>query len=129
MTCILLTEDQSDQRTLYHEVLTEAGYIVYAAASAEEAFELYERCKPDLVILDIQMPGVDGIDVLTRIVSMGRKTPVILYSAYPAFKANFMSWPADAFVEKTGNPQELLDAVRKLSRERGIAIPLPLVPC
>ncbi|HLX63129.1 MAG TPA: response regulator [Planctomycetota bacterium] len=123
MTCILLTEDQPDQRTLYHDVLTDAGYTVYDAWSAPEALELYQRYKPDIVVMDIQMPGMDGIEALGKILDKDRKTPVILYSAYPAFKMNFLTWSADAFVEKTGDPQELVDAVKKLSKARGIPIP------
>ena len=128
MPRILLTEDQTDQRALYHDVLADAGYEVWDAWNATEALELFDRYKPDIVVLDIQMPGMDGVEALGKILSKERLTPVILYSAYPAFKANFLTWSADAFVEKTGNPDELLEAVKKLSRERNIPIPVPSGP-
>src|ERR1700749_364075 len=102
MICILLTEDLPDQRALYHDVLREAGYKVRDAASAREALEAYDEEKPDLVVLDIQMPGMDGIEAMGKILAKRRDTPVILYTAYPHFKQNFMTWPADAFVGTTG---------------------------
>lgn len=127
MTRILLTEDLPDQRALYRDTLADAGYEVLEAPSAKEALEIFQRQKPDLVILDIQMPGMDGVDALGRILAMQRNTPTILYSAYPSFKVNFMTWAADAFVEKTGDPQELVDAVAKVLRTRGIPAPEPAV--
>src|SRR5476649_2202881 len=123
MSKILLTEDHEDQRQLYHDVLTEAGYEVVDTASATEALDLIPRCKPDMVVLDIQMPGIDGIDAMTRILAKDRKIPVILHSAYPAYKANFLTWSADAFVSKSGDLLELVDVVRRIEKERGIGLP------
>jgi len=121
MSKILLTEDQEDQRALYTDVLTEAGYEVIAAASAAEALKLFASSKPDLVVLDIQMPGMDGIETLSKILAKDRQIPVILYSAYPAYKANFLTWGADAFVTKSGDPCELVEAVRRVEKEHGVA--------
>ena len=124
MPRILLTEDDKEQRELYHAVLEEAGYEVTDAWAAPEALELFQRYKPDLVVLDIQMPGMDGIEALGRIVTKDKRIPVILHSAFPAYKANFLTWAADAFVVKSGNVQELVDAVNRLCKERGIAVPV-----
>ena len=125
MICILLTEDLADQRMLYCDVLTAAGFRVIEASNAARALELFQKHKPDLVVLDIQMPGMDGIQALGEFLSHNRNTPVILYSAYPAFKQNFMTWAADAFVEKTGHPKELVDAINTVLQSRGIPLPEP----
>ncbi len=133
MPRVLLTEDEKDQRNLYHEVLTDAGYDVVDACNGAEAIEMCQRCKPDIVVLDIQMPGVDGIDALSKILPKNKALPVIFHSAYPNYKGNFMTWAADAFVVKTGDSSELVAAIHKLSSERGIEIPVagakkPLAP-
>ena len=122
MLRILLIEDDADQRQLYHDVMTDAGYEVTGAQNAVEALEILERCKPDIVVLDIQMPCVDGIEVLGRILSKDKKLPVILHSAYPAYKANYMTWPADAFVVKSGNANELADCVQRVLKVRGAIV-------
>ena len=123
MARIILTEDDPEQRNLYHEILEEAGYEVMDAWNATEALELFQRYKPDLVILDIQMPGMDGVEALGRIVTRDKQIPVILYTAFPAQKANFLTWAADAFVVKTGDTKELLNAVERILKERGVQIP------
>lgn len=124
MPRILLTEDLPDQRALYRDTLIDAGYEVLEAPGAKEALDLLAK-KPDVVVLDIQMPGMDGVDALGRIAARCATMPVILYSAYPSFKANFMTWRADAFVEKTGDPHELVDAIARILRARGMSVPEP----
>ena len=123
MARILLTEDQADQRNLYHEILTEAGYEVVDAWNGTEALELFQRNKPDVVVLDIQMPGIDGIEALGKIMAKNRNVPVIFHSAYPSYKSNFLTWTADAFIVKSGEPAELLEAIRKILQARGIEAP------
>lgn len=121
MISILLTEDQADQRALYHDVLVDAGFKVFDAPSAPAALKLFENCKPDLIVLDIQMPEIDGIQALGQFLARNRNIPVILHSAYPSFKQNFMTWSADAFVEKTGQPKELVEAIFKVLQDRKIS--------
>lgn len=124
MPRILLTEDDKEQRELYQAVLEEAGFEVIAAWAAPEALELFQRYHPDLVVLDIQMPGMDGIEAMGRLLTRDKKVPVILHSAYPAYKANFLTWAADAFVVKSGDVQELVDAVTRICKERGVKLPV-----
>lgn len=121
---VLLTEDNEDQRMLYHDVLTEAGYTVIDAKCASEALELFDLQQPDLVVLDIQMPGMDGMEAMSKVLAKDRMIPVILYSAYPAYKANYLTWGADAFVVKTGDPVELVDAIKRIEKERGVGAKL-----
>lgn len=114
MKKILLVDDEEGIHILYREELEALGYEVHSAMSGDEALIHIPTLKPDLVILDIQMPGMNGIDVLRRIKEQDSKLPVILSSAYQEFKQNLSSWASDDFVVKSADMRELLDSVRRL---------------
>jgi two-component system response regulator (stage 0 sporulation protein F) len=77
-----------------------------------------EEGKPDLIILDIVMPVMNGMEALGRIVGKGRKIPIILNTSYPGYRQDFMSWAADAYVTKSSDLEELKNKIRELL-ERG----------
>jgi CheY-like chemotaxis protein len=70
---ILVVEDDESQRILYRDELTEAGYEVTLAANGREALNRLQEAKPDLIILDIVMPVMDGLETLGRIIRKYRK--------------------------------------------------------
>jgi DNA-binding response OmpR family regulator len=74
--------------------------------------------KYDLVILDIRMPEMDGIEALGKILSRDKKIPIIIYTAYSNYKSNFMTWTADAYITKSSNLQELKDKIREILSAR-----------
>lgn len=111
---ILLVDDEESIHVLYREELEGEGYEVHSAMSGDQALQVVPALKPDLVILDIQMPGMNGIDVLRKIKEEDPKLPVILSSAYQEFKQNLSSWASDDFVVKSADMRELLDSVRRL---------------
>ena len=117
MKKILLVEDDESQRFLYRDELTEAGYEVLLAANGKEALKRLVEAKPDLIILDIIMPEMDGMEVLGRIIREYRDTPIILNTAYSSYRADFMSWAADAFVVKSADLAELKQKVRQILGE------------
>jgi len=113
MKKILLVDDEESIHLLYREELEEDGYEVHSALSGEEALEKLNIISPDLVILDINMPGINGIDVLRRMKEMHPHLPVILCSAYQEFKQDLASWASDAYIVKSSNLEELKAAVHK----------------
>lgn len=113
MKKILLIDDEESIHLLYREELEEEGYEVHSALSGEEALDKVGIIKPDLVILDINMPGMNGIDVLRRLKEMNSKMPVILSSAYQEFKQDLASWASDDYIVKSSNLQELKDSVKR----------------
>jgi len=113
MKKILLVDDEESIHLLYREELEEDGYEVHSALSGEEALEKLGIISPDLVILDINMPGINGIDVLRRMKEMHPQLPVILCSAYQEFKQDLASWASDAYIVKSANLEELKAAVQK----------------
>lgn len=111
---ILIVEDDEGIRLLYQQELEEEGYKVLLAKNGKEAIERLEQERPDLIVLDIVMPVMDGIEALGRIVGRERKIPIILNTSYPDYRQEFLSWAADAYVTKSDDLTELKDKIREL---------------
>ncbi|NIA11803.1 MAG: response regulator [Nitrospiraceae bacterium] len=120
---ILVVDDEESIHLLYREELEEEGYIVHSAMDGEEALKIFALAmylgKPqiDLVILDINMPGMDGIEVLRQIKQEKPNMPVILSSAYPEYKQDTDSWASDDYIVKNFNLDNLKASVRRLLRK------------
>ena len=115
MATILLVEDDGNQRLLYEQELGEEGYTVRSAASGPEALAMLEGGeRPDVVVLDIYMPGMDGIEALGKILGTDNSIPVILNTAYATYKDNFMTWAADAYVIKSSDLAELKAKIKEI---------------
>ncbi len=114
MAKLLVVDDETNQRKLYEQELLDEGYSVNIASSGQEALEQIEADRPDLVVLDISMPGMDGIEVLGKILSKDKTIPVILNTAYSTYKDNFMTWSADAYVVKSGDLTELKERIKEV---------------
>jgi len=107
MTRVLLVEDEKNQRLLYQQELLEDGYEVEVAKDGREALGMLKEHRPDVIVLDICMPGMDGIETLGQVLSRDNTIPVILHTAYSSYKDNFMTWSADAYVVKSSDLTEL----------------------
>ncbi len=110
---ILVVDDEESIHLLYREELEEEGYEVISAMTGEEGLKLFQKEKPDLVILDINMPGMDGIEVLRQMKQMKPDVPVILSSAYPEYKQDLASWASDDYIVKSFNLDELKNSVKR----------------
>jgi len=113
MKKILFADDEVNLLHLYREEFSEEGYYVILAENGKEAVEKFGEEKPDLVVMDINMPVMDGIESMNIILGKSRKTPIILSSAYPQHKHNYMTWGAEAFVVKSSDFTELKDKIRE----------------
>jgi len=114
MKKILVVEDEEGLRLLYQEELEAEGYEIITARNGKEAIQKLEEGKPDLIILDIVMPVMDGMEALGRIVGKDRKIPIILNTSYSGYREDFMSWVADAYVTKSSDLEELKTKVKEL---------------
>ncbi len=110
---ILVVDDEESIHLLYREELEEDGYQVFSAMNGEEAIELSESNPIDLVILDINMPGMDGIEVLRQLKAKNPALPVILSSAYSEYKHDLGSWASDDYIVKSSSLDELKASIKK----------------
>jgi CheY-like chemotaxis protein len=118
---ILVVDDEESIRLLYEEELTDEGYEVQSAASAEEALKVIPAFKPHLVTMDIKMPGMSGVDALIRIKEIDRSIPVILCTAYGEYKQDFSTWASDDYVVKSSSLDELKQHIQRLLKDKPAA--------
>ena len=128
MPTVLIVEDDPNQRLLYREELAYEGYDVLEAPGGQEAIAMVQAGGIDVVVLDIAMPGTDGIETLSRILAIDNKIPVILISAYSSYKDNFMTWAADAYVVKSSDLSALKQQIATVLAKRGIEPATPSEP-
>jgi len=111
---VWIADDESSIRLLYRIEFAKEGYEVAVAEDGLQCLEKVDSFKPDLVILDIRMPSIDGLETLNQILGKNNLIPVIINSAYSSYKDNLTSWSADAYIIKSGDLTELKDKVRGL---------------
>ena len=113
MATILIVDDDEHQRLLYKEELELEGYEVILTASGQEAVAPVGDSEIDCVVLDIAMPGMNGVETLAKMLDIDRQLPIILHTAYPSYKDDFMTWAAEAYVIKSSDLSELKEQIAK----------------
>ncbi len=114
MSTILLVEDDENQCLLYEQELRLEDYEVITAIDGKEALEKVQERQPNLIIMDINMPKMDGIEAMGKTVSKHKNIPIIIYTAYSSYKDNFMSWLANAYIIKSSDLTELKNKIKEL---------------
>jgi two-component system response regulator MprA len=115
---VLVVDDEFAPRSAVRRALALEGYNVAEAGSGEEAIEELRKSKPDAVILDVQMPGIDGLEVCRRLRMAGDRTPVLMLTARVTIddRVAGLDAGADDYLVKPFALQELLARVRALMR-------------
>ncbi len=114
MAHILVVDDERHICELYKGEFEDDGYRVSIANSGKEALEVLERETPDVVVLDIRMPGMDGLETLSRILGRDQVIPVVLNTAFEHYKDDYTTWGADAYVVKSSDLTKLKAEVARL---------------
>ncbi len=118
MSTILIVDDEKNILKLYEREFSQEGYSVITAGSGVEALQKLESQAVDLVIMDIRMPELDGLETLKRVMESPSRPPIILNSAYTSYKDNFLTWAAAAYVVKSSDVAELKTKARELLEAR-----------
>lgn len=111
---ILFIEDEENERILYREELAKEGYEVVTACNGKEGLSAVEKEPVDLVVLDLHMPEMDGLETLGKMLTRKRNLPVIIYTAFPQYKDNFLSWAADAYLVKSSDLSGLKQKIKEV---------------
>jgi two-component system, OmpR family, response regulator MprA len=115
---ILVVDDDAPIRRMLARTLAAEGYDVVAAADGGTALAAVERSVPDAVVLDVAMPGLDGLEVCRRVRAKGLAVPILLLTARDSVgsRVDGLDAGADDYVVKPFAPEELLARVRALLR-------------
>ena len=111
---VLVVDDEENLCLLYREELESEGYRVKTAADVGVAMRILEEDPPDVVVMDIRMPRMDGIEAMGKMLNGRENLPVILNTAYSSYKDDFRSWPASAYVIKSSDLSELKRALAQV---------------
>ena len=119
---ILIVEDNSQNVRLLKMALSAKGYTLLEAADGEKALDMAINNKPDLIIMDIQLPKVNGVKVTKKLRQMSdfKQTPIIAVTAY-AMKGDeekIMKAGCDAYISKPINTRQLPEIVAKMLLQR-----------
>lgn len=117
MKKILVIDDEAIVRLSCERTLSPEGYEVKSVASGSEGIELLENESYPLVLLDLKMPDMDGIEVLKKIKAMQPETKVIMITGYSTVETavNALKLGAFNYIEKPFSPEKLLEAVKEIT--------------
>ncbi len=114
---ILVVEDHEENRRILRILLTSAGFELIEAVTGEEGVSMAEAQRPDLILMDIQLPGLDGYEATRRIKGNPalRQIPIVVVTSYALSGDDVKAFEAgcDAYVTKPFNPRQLLAKIRE----------------
>jgi DNA-binding NtrC family response regulator len=116
MAKILVIDDEQSIRDLLYTILRRKGYDVVLAESGPKGLEIFRRERPDVIVLDLKMPGTDGLTVLQQVRSLNPKQPVIILTGAgtPETVRQVRALGVTEFVEKEFSLHLLGDALKRL---------------
>ena len=114
--CILVVEDQEDNRQILRDLLTNGGYDMIEAANGEDAVTAAEANRPDLILMDIQLPILDGYEATRRIKSNPelKSIPIIVVTSYALSgdEGKARAAVCDDYITKPYSPRQLLAKIK-----------------
>ncbi len=120
---LLLVDDEDNLRSMLEAALRHSGFEVHPAANGRDALDAVPEVKPDLIVLDVMLPDLDGFDVCQRIRSTGDRTPVLFLTARDATedKVRGLTMGGDDYLVKPFSLDELVARIHAVLRRTGNA--------
>ncbi|MBI5743572.1 MAG: response regulator [Elusimicrobia bacterium] len=135
MSRILIVDDEPDMRLAVRNVLKLRGYEIQEAGDGPAALELARADRPDLVLLDMRLPGMDGIEVLEALKKMDESVPVVMITGYGHIQSavDVMKLGASEYLQKPFENSQLVETVKKFAhaempQKRSYEVPLRETP-
>ena len=117
-TCVLVVDDERDILSFVRDALTDEGYEVTVATSGEEALRAVAERRPDLIMLDVNLPGVDGWEVLSHLrAAAGEQTPVVVMTGGYLAQEQALASGAQGYL---GKPFDLDDLISSVAAHAGL---------
>jgi two-component system cell cycle response regulator DivK len=121
MKTALIIEDNNDNMVLITRLLEKSGYLTLKAMTGREGFEMARGKRPDFIILDIQLPDIDGTEVLQKIrhSEIGNSIPVIAMTSYAMSgdREKLLSAGCDGYIEKPIDPALVISQIQRVIEE------------
>jgi two-component system cell cycle response regulator DivK len=115
---ILIVEDTEDNRRILRDLLTDAGFEIHEAHDGQAAVAAAEEFQPDLILMDIQLPIMDGYEAIRHIKANGsvHSPPIIAVTSYALSGDEEKAWAAgcDGYIAKPFSPRQILAKIREL---------------
>jgi CheY-like chemotaxis protein len=113
---ILIVDDDAHIQFLLSKEFADEGYETASAFNGKEAVKILELDKkPNLIIMDIRMPQMNGLETIGNIISKRKNIPVIIYSGYKGYMNDFLALTAEAYILKSPDLSELVNTVKGLT--------------
>lgn len=111
---ILVIDDEPPMTSWVEEALEQEGFLTFTATNSEDALSLLKVLRVDVIVSDVMMPGLNGLDVLARVKAGNPDIEIVLMTGYRARSIAFEAWTKGAcgFLEKPFSPEQLLGAVQ-----------------
>lgn len=115
---ILIIDDNEDFRLALNHLLTSQGYPVIEASNGEQALEVMESAKPNMAIVDLDMPKLNGIEFSKRAKRLAPRFPIVMVTAYAQFYStqDILSAGVDAFLQKPVDWNRIVEIVEQFSK-------------
>jgi CheY-like chemotaxis protein len=117
---ILLIDERDAMQLRIQEILENGNYQVHSEYSAEQALKKFDEISPDIVLIEMYMSGMSGLEVLRKIRVEGTEIPIILFSEHEDFRTQLATWAADEFLVKSSVEDTLLIAIKR-NLEKSVA--------